>query len=128
MESRREPESGHDCAKRGIASGRSPSGASKEAKEAKHGMNQPRRKEDASKGDQEPPESGTKSKGRVVPERRAAEWGLRLRAKRPSKKRKSIFVVHPKILSPRPHKHLMWLPCFPKKGKAIAGNRLTPLV
>ena len=87
MESRREPESGHDSAKRGIASGRSPSGASKEAKEAKHGMNQPRRKEDASKGDQEPPESGAKSKGRVVPERRAAEWGVRLRAKRPSKQK-----------------------------------------
>ena len=88
-------------------------------------MNQSRMKEDASKGDQEPPESGVKSKGSVVPERRAGEWGVRLRAKRPSKKRKRIFVVHPSILSPRPHKHLMW---WPKKGKAFVGNRLPPLV
>ena len=34
-------------------------------------MNQPRMKEDMSKGDQEPPESRVKS---VVPERRAVEW------------------------------------------------------
>ena len=102
MESRREPESGHDSAKRGIASGRSPSGAPKEAKEAKHGMNQPRRKEDASKGDQEPPESGAKSKARVVPERRAEEWGFRLRAKRPSKKRKESSLCIPRFLVPGP--------------------------
>jgi hypothetical protein len=69
------PESGHDSAKRGIASGRSPRGAPKEAKEAKHGMNQSRMKKDASKGDQEPPESGVKSKGSVVPERRAVVGG-----------------------------------------------------
>ena len=31
----------------------------------------------------------------------------------------------PSILSPRPHKHLMW---WPKKGKATVGNRLTPVV
>ena len=97
MESRREPASGHASARRVIASGKSPSGASKEAKEAKHGVNQPRRKEDASKGDQEPPESGAKSKGRVVPERRAAEWGLRLRAKRPSKKRKASSLCIPRF-------------------------------
>jgi len=58
-------------------------------------MNQSRMKEDASKGDQDPPESGEKSKGSVVPERRVAEWGVRWRAKRPSKERKRIFVVHP---------------------------------
>ncbi len=50
-------------------------------------MNQSRMKEDVSKGDQEPPESEVKSKGSVVPERRAVEWGVRWRAKRQSKKR-----------------------------------------
>ena len=35
--------------------------------------------------------------------------------------KKSIFVVRPTILSPRPHKHPMW---WPKKGKAFVRRRL----
>ena len=44
-------------------------------KEAKHRMNQSRMKEDVSKGDHGPSESGVSAKGSVVPERKALEWG-----------------------------------------------------
>ena len=53
---------------------------------------------------------GYKQRG-VVPEKRAEEWGVRLRVKRPSKqvKRRSP-VVDPSNSSPQPHKHQMWWP------------------
>ena len=57
-----------------------------------------------------------------MPERRAAEWGVRLRAKRPSKQVKMKSpVVGPSNSSLWPNEHEMW---WQTKGKAFVRGRL----